>query len=401
MMWDIALHNLRQRRMRALLTVLGVAAALQLYLTMNNLIATFEADMLRQYQAFAGKVYVEQSLPAGEGWQGFPSAASSIEATTAAEVLALEGVDPEASSEAVLVPLVPSVIPNNPPYVLAVGIRPGRELALLGAMEPQAGQARLADEDSVVLGHGAALYFGRGTGVDAVMGADTLYSIEGNGEAAVPGDTIVVQGRSFTVAGVLEPASQFFDGIVMMDLAVAQDLFNRPGAVSAVILTAASVEEVESLRATVDEQYDGLVASTEQQLVSKARQWVDVQNTFFGMINTSVVAVVIVVVTIVMVVAVMERRREIGVLRAIGANRRTIFGLVLTESLSISLLGALAALPLSAAFSRLLWSMAIDFTVVLAWLPIVGLAIPIGVLASLLPAWQAVRVDPLEALRYE
>jgi putative ABC transport system permease protein len=400
-MWNIALHNLRQRKLRALLTILGVAAALQLYLTMNNLIATFEADMLRQYQAFAGKVYVEQSLPTGEGWQGFPSPSSSIAADAAAEVLALEGVDREASSEAVFVPLVPSVIPNNPPYVLAVGIKPGRETALLGPMQIRSGQARLAGEDSVVLGRGAAAYFGRGTGLDAVMGADTLYSIEGNGESAVPGDTIEVQGRSFTVAGVLEPGTQFFDGIVMMDLAVAQQLFNRPGAVSAVILSAVSMEEVESLRTTIDEEYEGLVALTEEQLVTKARQWVDVQNTFFGMINTSVVAVVIVVVTIVMVVAVMERRREIGILRAIGARRAAIFALVLTESLSISLLGALVALPLSAAFSRLMWSMAIDFTVVLAWLPIVGLAIPIGVLASLLPAWQAVRVDPLEALRYE
>jgi putative ABC transport system permease protein len=400
-MWDIALHNLRQRKTRTLLTILGVAAALQLYLTMNNLIATFEADMLRQYQAFAGKVYVEQSLPTGEGWQGFPSPASSIEADTAAEVLALEGVDRAASSEALFVPLVPSVIPNNPPYVLAVGIQRGRETALLGAMEAQSGESTLADEDSVILGYGAAAYFGRGTGVDAVMGADTLYSIEGEGESAVPGDTIEVQGRAFTVAGVLERGSQFFDGVVMMDLAVAQDLFNRPGAVSAIILSAVSVEDVEGLRATIDEQYDELAASNEEQLVTKARQWVDVQNTFFGMINTSVVAVVIVVVTIVMVVAVMERRREIGILRAIGARRRTIFALVLTESLSISLLGALVALPMSAAFSRLLWSMAIDSTVVLAWLPIVGLAVPIGILASLLPAWQAVRVDPLEALRYE
>jgi putative ABC transport system permease protein len=114
-----------------------------------------------------------------------------------------------------------------------------------------------------------------------------------------------------------------------------------------------------------------------------------------------VIAFVIVVVMIVMVVAVMERRREIGILRAIGAKRRTIFLMVMIESLTISLLGALTALPISVGFSRLLWSMSINVTVIQAWLPILGVAIPIGVLASLLPAWQAVRVDPLDALKYE
>lgn len=400
-MWEIALQNLKHRRLRVLLTIFGVAGALQLYLTMNNLIVTFENDMLRQYRAFAGKIYVEQSLPSGEGWQGFPSTASSIVMDTASGVLALDGVIRAESSAVVFVPLVPSTIPNNPPYVLVVGIEAGHEQALLGSVDLEAGEMSLIDEKSVILGHGAASYFGRGTGAVSVMGADTLYSIEGEGEATSIGDKIEIQNHVFTVTGVLAGNTQFFDGIVMMDLQAAQDLFNRPGVVSAVLLTVDSVADVDLMRTAVKEQFEGLTASTEEGLVAKARQWVDVQNTFFGMINNSVIAFVIVVVTIVMVVAVMERRREIGILRAIGAKRRTIFTMVLIESLTISLLGALTALPISVGFSRLLWSMAINVTVIQAWLPVLGVAIPIGVLASLLPAWQAVRVDPLDALKYE
>jgi len=400
-MLEIAIQNLKHRRLRVLLTIFGVAGALQLYLTMNNLIVTFENDMLRQYNAFAGKIYVEQSLPSGQGWQGFPSTASSIVMPTASEVLALEGVNREESSAIVFVPLVPSTIPNNPPYVLVVGIESGRERALLGSVELEAGEMSLIDEKSVILGHGAANYFGRGTGVDAITGADTLYSIEGEGEAASIGEKIDIQDRVFNVTGVLAGNTQFFDGLVMMDLQAAQDLFSRPGVVSAIILTVDSVAEVDSIQAAVIEKFEGLAASSEEGLVTKARQWVDVQNSFFGMINNSVIVFVIVVVTIVMVVAVMERRREIGILRAIGAKRRTIFLMVLTESLAISLLGALTALPISIGFTRLLWSMAISVTVIQAWLPVLGVAIPIGVLASLLPAWQAVRVDPLDALKYE
>jgi putative ABC transport system permease protein len=401
MMLDIAFHNLRHHRLRTLLTILGVAAALQLYLTMNNLIVTFETDMLQQYQAFAGKVYVEQSLTTGEGWQGFPSTASSIDAVTASSVLSLADIDRENSSAAIFVPLVPSTIPNNPPYVLIVGIESGHEQALLSTIDVESGTSTLEDERSVILGHGAATYFGRGSAAGVELGEDTLYSLEGDGEPVMPGDRIDIQGQAFNVTGILEQGTQFLNGVVMMDIDVAQDLFNRPGAVSAIILTADSVDDVDQLQSAVANQFEGLIASSEEGLVAKARQWVDVQNTFFGMINNSVIAFVIVVVTIVMIVAVMERRREIGILRAVGAKRRTILGLILTESLSISLLGALTALPISIVFSRLLWSMTIDITVVLAWLPVVAVAIPIGVLASLLPAWQAVRVDPLNALKYE
>jgi putative ABC transport system permease protein len=401
-MLDVAFHNLRQRKLRTILTILGVSVALQLYLTLNNLMATFELDMLRQYQAFAGKVYVEQTMPNSEGWQGFPNAASSIEASTASEVLALDGVDRTRSSALVFVPLVPSTIPNNPPSVLAVGIESGHESALLGSVEVEMGSATLDSENSVILGNGAAAYFGRSGGSTAFIGMeDMLYGIESEREAVNPGDEIEVQGRKFSVAGVLEPATQFVDGIVMVDLATSQDLFNRPAAVSAVVLAAESIDAVDRLAGDVETQFGDLRASSEAQLLSKARQWVDVQNTFFGMINNTVVAVVVVVVTIVMVVAVMERRREIGVLRAIGAQRWKIFAMVLTESMSICLLGALTALPMSIAYTGLLWRMPVDITVILAWLPIVAIAIPVGVLASLLPAWQALRVDPLDALRYE
>lgn len=401
-MLDIALHNLRQRKLRTILTILGVAVALQLYLTLNNLMATFELDMLRQYQTFAGKVYVEQTMPNSEGWQGFPNAASSIEAGTASEVLALDGVDRAYSSALVFVPLVPSTIPNNPPSVLAVGIEIGHESALLGSAGVEMGKATLDTEHNVILGHGAAIYFGRSGGGTAFIGMeDMLYGIESEQEAVKPGDEIEVQGQKFNVAGILEPATQFVDGIVMMDLATAQDVFNRPAAVSAVVLTAETMEKVDQLSSEVESQFEDLRASSEEQLLSKARQWVDVQNMFFGMINNTVVAVVVVVVTIVMVVAVMERRREIGVLRAIGAQRWKIFSMVLIESMTICLLGALTALPMSIAYTGFLWRMPVDVTVILAWLPIVGVAIPVGVLASLLPAWQALRVDPLEALRYE
>jgi ABC-type antimicrobial peptide transport system permease subunit len=78
-----------------------------------------------------------------------------------------------------------------------------------------------------------------------------------------------------------------------------------------------------------------------------------------------------------------------------------ILSLVVGESLTLSLIGAFIALPLSAFASLVLWHWTVSTAIVLVWARILGISVALGVLASLLPAWQAVRVDPLEALRYE
>jgi putative ABC transport system permease protein len=106
---------------------------------------------------------------------------------------------------------------------------------------------------------------------------------------------------------------------------------------------------------------------------------------------------------IVMIIAVMERRRDIGVLRAIGASRATVFGMIASEALLLSVLGALLAGPLWA-FIRVfveIGTVSAADVILTKWLNISLLAILTGLGASLLPAWKAVQVDPLEALRYE
>lgn len=103
----------------------------------------------------------------------------------------------------------------------------------------------------------------------------------------------------------------------------------------------------------------------------------------------------------IMFVSVKERTREIGVRKAIGAKRRTILMQFLLESSAICLLGGLIGL-----INAVLLSMLVN-----QWLPtsvqydavVVAIVISliVGVLAGFAPAWQASKLDPVEALRYE
>lgn len=396
MLFDIAIKNLWRRKLRSILTILGVAVAVQLYLTMDGWMGIYEQDLQHQLSAFAGKIFIQQPMEASAGGQDFPSFSSSLDAASAEALLGIEGVNPGASSAVLFVQLARASSPNMPPAAVAVGLEPGHEAAYLGNFKVESGgSTTLTGPDSVILGSSAA----------------RRYQTDGSDEPVSPGDAIEIQGARFTVAGVLKPASMLYDNSAILPLETAQELFRRPGSVSAVILTADRLDGVDSIQAAIQEQFPDLQASGQGEIAKNTDAMLAGQRDFFDMVNATVILVAIVVVTIVVVVAVMEQRREIGTLRALGARRWRIFSLVFSEALVLSMLGAIVALPMSI---LLRWVLQIttggsasdvgglfDINPIPAWLGTIGIAVVIGLLASLLPAWQAMRVDPLEALRYE
>ncbi len=113
----------------------------------------------------------------------------------------------------------------------------------------------------------------------------------------------------------------------------------------------------------------------------------------FGMINT-------------LVLSVYERTREIGMLRAIGMTRRQVRRMIRQESIITALIGAALGLPLgiflAALVNRALSEYDVRFAV--PWLQLIVLtivAIIIGILAAIMPARRAAKLNPLEAIAYE
>jgi putative ABC transport system permease protein len=104
----------------------------------------------------------------------------------------------------------------------------------------------------------------------------------------------------------------------------------------------------------------------------------------------------------IMFVSVKERTREIGIRKAIGAKRRTILMQFLIEAVSICLLGGFIGLaiafPISLAIDAFLLPTAMPLWVVVVALFISAMA---GVVAGFFPAFQASKLDPVDALRYE
>jgi putative ABC transport system permease protein len=387
MLLDIAIKTLWRRKLRTLLTVLGVATAIQLYLMMTAILSFYDWDIQQQVAVFAGKVFVQRPMQAVGAGEDFPSMTSSIAAATADTILALEGINREKSSAVLFIPLLTDVRPNMPPKYYIVGVEPGHEAAFLGTLPVDNGKGALADARGVILGSNAADH----------------YRPEGSIRPARPGDTIRILDQEFTVLGVLAGASTLYDGTVIMPLSTAQELFNRPQTVSAVILTPFRVDAVEGIQTAIRDAYPNLEASNQADVARNAVEMMSMQRAFFGLINSSTIFTAVMVVMVVVLIAVMEQRRDIGTLRAMGSRKRRILGMVLGESLMLTVGGGLLSLPLSILFNAFVnFGLFVDpAEIIRLWLSSIGLCVLIGFLGSILPAWQAMRVDPLTSMQMD
>jgi putative ABC transport system permease protein len=105
----------------------------------------------------------------------------------------------------------------------------------------------------------------------------------------------------------------------------------------------------------------------------------------------------------IMLASVLERTREIGVRRAIGARRTDIRSQFVIESFAISLIGGISGIIIGIVLARLVAAYAGWPTVITLWSLILstGVSITVGLVSGIYPATRAAELDPIEALRYE
>lgn len=255
-----------------------------------------------------------------------------------------------------------------------------------------------AATNEIVMGYEAAEYEQRKVG-------DTFYA------SIVPHGKVEPELHAFTVAGVLERTGSQDDGTVFLPLAAAQRMFGREGELTIIGI---KLREFNGIRMR---EFEGRWMSIPEVQVVSLEQVKGALVSLVATAQTMVAAVALIAVLVAVIgvinsilMSVHERTGEIGVLKAVGANRAQIFRLVWLETLLVSLAGAVPGSLLAAGAARLtdaalrgllnigVTQPLVRITPGLLGASILG-AVVLGLVAGIWPAGRASALRPVEAIR--
>ncbi len=220
------------------------------------------------------------------------------------------------------------------------------------------------------------------------------------------GDRVTIEGHPMTIQGILNPTGSQDDHLLFTALPSAQQVLNKSGRVSMVEVAALCAGcPIEDMVRQISEALPGAKVMAIQQVVKGRMETLMQFKKFSFGVSAIVILIGSLVVLVTMTGSVRERKKEIGVFRAIGFRKRHVMRIILIEATLISVCAGVVGYVAGMGATKLSFFLfAKNPSLALPWnLPLaagaMGMALAVGLAASIYPALAAARMDPNDALR--
>lgn len=395
---NMAIKGMRTRKLRAFLTLVGITISIATIFVLVSVSLGLEKTIQDEFAKLGGDKFFVQ--PRGQFGPPGSATGAQLSLDDIKEIEKVFGV-----KEVTFFIATPSKLSfkERLRFINVYGIEPDKQDIAFGSYDLDEG--RLFKESDTY---------------KAILGSQYKYN-DYAGQPIFPGDKIFLNDIEFKVIAIFEvTGSPPDDQIVYIPEKTLREVYDIPERVDYIIIQVQDGTDIEKVAEDterklmkfrdVNEKTKDFTILTPEELLATFGTVLNIVTFFlFGIAAISLLVGGINIANT-MFTSVLERTKDIGVMKAIGAQNKDILTIFLIEAGILGLIGGSLGIIFGFAFSKILEYVAVNYfattllrTLSPLWLVFGSLAFAFlaGAVSGIYPAWKATKIKPVEALRYE
>jgi putative ABC transport system permease protein len=380
---DISINNLRRRKGKVFFLILGLTIGITTVVTLISVTRMMNEDIANKLDEFGANILIlprSDDLSLSYGGISMGGVAIDSQSLKDSDIPKIREIEVRENISTVSPKLI-GVMEIEGKKVPLMGVQFSEEVRLKKWWKVHGAFPKNREE--ILLGNEVAVRLFKSTG-----------------------DTLAINGKSVRVSGVLDETGSQDDFLIFGDLAFVQETMKKPGGLSLIEVSAfCNTCPIEEIVSQISKQLPHAKVTAIKQTLQTKMEALDHFKKFSAGISIIVLLIGSLIVFTNMMASVNERKREIGIFRAIGFRKSHVVRIIFLEALIVGLIAGIVGYAFGLGVSQIIGPMITGmkggkiFIDPLLAIGAIFLSSLIGILSSAYPAIHASKMDPTTALR--